>query len=158
MDRRRLTRDLEQRLRPQQVICLGLALSVVLYAAIGVALVATGFVGPILELATEIQALAAGAGIVLTLAATPLSRSLLARAEAGRPRDPERLFDAYRRSILMGYALRETGAVVGFLVTLLTGNVLWVLLTSGIALLAMVLAWPRRDAVADWMVRHGRSG
>lgn len=158
MDREELLRRLDRGLRLQQIICGGLALAVVLYAVAALALVGTGFLGPILELATEFQALAAGAGFVVVLLATPVSRALLARAEAVRPRDPARLLDTFQRSTLVGYVLRETGAVVGVVVTLLTGNVLWVLLTSGVALVTMALAWPRRGAVEDWLLAHGLSG
>jgi len=158
MDRQQIRRRLEEMLRPQRLLCSALALGVVFYAIVALALVGTGVLGPVLELATEIQALAAGVGIVVALVATPVARSFRARAEAARPRSPERLIEALRRSILAGFVMRETGAVLGFLVTLLPGNVLWVLLTSGVALVTMALAWPRRDAVEDWVVRHGLAG
>lgn len=158
MDRQELSRRLDQGLRAQQIICAGLALSVVIYAGVALALVGTGILEPVVELATEIQALAAGAGIVVILLATPVTRSIRARAEGARPRDTRRLLQASQRSILAGFVIRETGAVLGLAVTLLTGNVLWVLLTSAVALVGMTLAWPRRAAVEDWVLRHGQPG
>lgn len=152
MSGQQLSRQLHQRLRSQQIICASLAFSVVFYVGVAVALVATGFLEPLFQPSTEFQALGAGAGVVIVLLATPAARSIRGRAEALRPRDPIRLLDAFQRSTLVGSLVREAGAVIGFLVTVLTGNVVWVVVTAVVALIAMALAWPRRRDAEEWVL------
>jgi hypothetical protein len=50
---------------------------------------------------------------------------------------------------VIGFGLRETVAVVGLVLALVTGRVGWSGLLSLAALLAMALAWPRASDLAD---------
>lgn len=158
MDRQQLSHRIEQTVRVQQVLSFALVAAVAVYAGVGIGLVLGGVVGPVVDLAPEMQALLAGAGIVIVMLSAPLGSSLRSRAEAARPRDPVRLLEAYRRAHFITSVVQETGAVVGFVVTLLTGRPLWVVLTAAVAVLAMIICWPRRRVVEERVLRYGAMG
>jgi hypothetical protein len=83
-----------------------------------------------------------------TLVAAPVvERGLLQRGGGSVP-------DAagYRAAKLLGFALRETVAIVGLVLALVTGRAAWSGLLSLAALVAMALAWPR---AADLEPRPG---
>jgi branched-subunit amino acid transport protein len=51
--------------------------------------------------------------------------------------------------------MREVASVVGLLLSLLTRDVIWVILLGGAALVSMLVHWPRRAALEDWLQQQG---
>jgi hypothetical protein len=60
----------------------------------------------------------------------------------------------YTRSVVVAAALRESASTVGLVLSLLTADPTWVLLLAGAALLSMLIHWPRRAGVEDWLLRQ----
>lgn len=86
-------------------------------------------------------ALLAGVGIVLLLVA-PLIESRLRTGTAGE--GWEGSAQGFRTATLVGFALRETTAVLGLVIAVTTGGPLWCYVLSLAALVAMASAWPSR--------------
>jgi len=45
----------------------------------------------------------------------------------------------------VGFAMRESAAVIGLALTLLTAAIVWVVVLSAASAAAMLIAWPRKD-------------
>ena len=88
---------------------------------------------------------------VMLLALAPaVKRALFKRAEAeGFGSGPGPWLAAHRQATIAGLALREATAVLGFLLALLTGRLIWSYVGSGLALLAMAFDWPRRGELEE---------
>jgi hypothetical protein len=130
-----------------QMVCAALAAAVLVYALVAWLLLATvlepGGVGGLPAPVPGLLALFAAATLV---AAPVVERGLLQR---GRGAAAERRAAAYRVAKVVGFALRETVAVVGLVLALVTGRVAWSGLLSLAALIAMALAWPQAADLAD---------
>ena len=124
------------------VICFAILASLPIYVAVAWMVVGqrAGAAGagltPVL-----VWALAA-AGIAL-LAAAQGAWAAMKRAAVARPTPSERLA-AYRTATIVSFALREAAAIVGLVITMLTGDLRWCLALAAAAVLAMLLGWPRR--------------
>lgn len=130
-----------------------LAASVVIYAGVAWFLtseaMAAGFQPP--GLPAPWPAALAVLGVVLLLVA-PVIESRLRAGTAGE--GGKRAVEAFRTATLVGFAVRETAAVLGLVIAITTGRPLWCYLLSLAALVAMVSAWPSRDRLE----RHARGG
>ncbi|MFP3939459.1 MAG: hypothetical protein ACLF0P_04055 [Thermoanaerobaculia bacterium] len=100
-------------------------------------------------LPAPLPAILAGLGIVLLLVA-PVVEGRLRSGTAGE--GGERAVQGFRTATLVGFALRETAAVLGLVIAITTGRPLWCYLLSLAALVAMVSAWPSRSRLE----RHAR--
>jgi hypothetical protein len=89
-------------------------------------------------------------GVLVTLAALPLvaapllERRLAAPAGAGGAgEDAPAALARYRIAKVVGFALRESAAVIGLVVAVTTGQGRWAYALCAGALLLMAMAWPR---------------
>ncbi len=166
MDQREIDELLAPRMPALRMIPLAFTGSVVVY--IGIAWFLTRIMDwePILELPFPVVAGLAATQILVVLLGYLLSRSLRSRAAAmaakrGPAGSPERAaayLDRYTQSVVVASALREVAALTGFLLSLFTGEVLWVVLLGGVALVSMLVHWPRRGAVEEWLSQQGLRG
>jgi hypothetical protein len=76
-------------------------------------------------------------------------------APPGAGTDVDEAMQRYTKSLLVAAGTREFASVVGLVLTLLTGNLTWVLVLSGVALVSMLIHWPRRAAVEDFLQQQG---
>lgn len=65
--------------------------------------------------------------------------------------DAEADMQRYARSVIVASALREVAAVVGLVLTLLSGELVWVALLGAATIVSMIVHWPRRGAVQDYL-------
>jgi len=84
----------------------------------------------------------AAVGIAL-LAAAQAVWATLKRGAAARPTPAERLA-SYRTATIVSFAMRESAAIIGLVISLLTGDLRWCLALSAAAVLAMLLGFPLR--------------
>lgn len=84
----------------------------------------------------------AAVGIAL-LAAAQAMWAAMKRGAAARPTPAERL-SSYRTAAIVSFAMRESAAIIGLVISLLTGDLRWCLALSAAAVLAMLLGFPRR--------------
>jgi len=83
----------------------------------------------------------AAVGIAL-LAAAQAVWAAMKRGAAARPTPAERLA-SYRTAAIVSFAMRESAAIIGLVISLLTGDLRWCLALSAAAVLAMLLGFPR---------------
>ena len=123
------------------VICFAILASIPVYVAVawmvaGQRADASGSGLP----AVLVWALAA-VGIAL-LAAAQTVWAALKRGAAARPTPAERLA-SYRTAAIASFAMRESAAIIGLVISLLTGDLRWCLALSAAAVLAMLIGFPR---------------
>jgi hypothetical protein len=84
-----------------------------------------------------------GAFGIALLAAAQAVWAAMKRAAATRPTPAQRLA-SYRTAAIVSFAMRESAAIIGLVIALLTGDLRWCLALSAAAVLAMLLSFPRR--------------
>jgi hypothetical protein len=135
------------RFRNLNVLCLALAMSVVMVNVMLILLRASGgplFPGPPRAVVLMLFAL----GVVLLVASPSLKAAIFKRAEAeGFEGDADRLFAAYQRATIAAFALREAAGLIGFVLSVMTGNPWWSWGMGGAALIAMIVDWPKPQAL-----------
>ena len=62
------------------------------------------------------------------------------------PADP---FVALQQRTIIAFALREAAAIMGLVLSLLTGDIRWVAGFAAVAAVAMLMGWPRRPVLED---------
>jgi len=165
MDRRSLQQTLEQRIGALRLIAGSLAASVVLYAGVAWMVQEMFEFEPLVELSPAVSWSIAIGSLFVILTGYLIERSVRnatakppgrdAPRSSGRTDAPAASVDRYIRSVMIGFAFREAAAVIGFVLSFLTGNVAWALGLSGVALASMLIHWPRRAAVEDWLFHQG---
>jgi hypothetical protein len=90
----------------------------------------------------------AAVGLGMVMAAPALQSSLLrqARESAG---SVEEYLGRHRAAAVIGYALRESAGVIGLVVSLLGGDLRWVLGLGLLAAVTLLGAWPRTLAIEE---------
>jgi F0F1-type ATP synthase membrane subunit c/vacuolar-type H+-ATPase subunit K len=83
---------------------------------------------------------------VVQLAAAYLVFSARVRAAAEQDTSEERLA-GYRVAMIIAFALREAVAIYGLMLSLLSGDARWCIGFGLVALVSMVLGWPRRSEI-----------
>jgi hypothetical protein len=163
MDQREVDKLLTPRMPALRMIPIAFSVSVLTY--IGVAWYLTRVLAwePLVEMPFAITAGIATAQLLVIVLGYLASRSIRSgAAEAATERGPagsaERaaaFMDRYRQSIVVASGMREVAAVFGFLLSLLTGELLWVVFLGGASLFSMLVHWPRREAVEEWLSQQG---
>ena len=88
--------------------------------------------------------------LALLVAAPSVKRAIFKRADAeGFNGDPEKRRAAWQKATIMAFALREAGGLIGFVLTAITGNFLWIWGLGGAALIALAMDWPKRETWAS---------
>jgi hypothetical protein len=130
----------EQFVRVTNLICFAIMMSVPIYMVVAWILVAQGGLGTRLE-NTVATALAVAAGGLLVGARVVFDR--LKAAAAAKSTVSDRLA-AYRTAAIIAFAMREGIAIIGLMVTLLGGDLRWAFGFGAIAMLAMLIGWPKK--------------
>jgi hypothetical protein len=138
---------LEERLRRLQTACGSMLLGVV---ALNVVVLLLPWMRPGRPAALPNVAFTAllVTAVVLLVAAPVVMRAIYKRADAeGFEGDRDRALAAYAASTLAAFRLRAFAALIGFGLAVATGNRGWSWGLGGVAVIAMLLAWPRRGEV-----------
>lgn len=138
-----------RRLRPLRRLCAALAGGVVLVAALSWVLLGPAGVRP-LPLPDAVPLAVTAAAAILILLSSRLRSSIVRRSFPTRPElqpQPEAVLAAYRRATLVSFALLEGAALLGLMVALLSGRLLYGLVLCAAALLGMLTRWPRATEV-----------
>ncbi len=131
-------------IRSLQIVCGAIALGLLLVnAVLGLLLVRGLAQVPIPQIVSIVLFAAA---VALLVAAPALKGAVYKRADAeGIHGDLGKVFAAYRKATLMAFALREAGGLIGFILSILTGNPWWSWGLGGAAVIAMLFDWPKRE-------------
>ncbi len=129
------------------IVCGAFAAATLVYAGVGWFLVKSGGVDfPRLAKPGGLALILATTAVLLLLAA-PLAQRLFAQDRNARQSNmPAVPFETYRQATMVAFALREGAALLGLLITLLMRDVRWVLALGAVAVLAMLLGWPKPAA------------
>jgi hypothetical protein len=135
------------RFRQLYIICVALAMSVVMVNVILIVLRASGGAPPS-EVPQPLILTLFALGVVLLAASPSVKAAVFKRAAAeGFDGDSDRLFAAYQRATIAAFALREAAGILGFVLSVLTGNPWWSWGMGGAALIAMIVDWPKPQAL-----------
>jgi hypothetical protein len=83
---------------------------------------------------------------IAELATAEVVFRVMAALAASRDTSTDRLA-GYRSAIIVAFALREGAAIMGLVLTLLTGELVWCVALSAGALATMLAGWPKRSAM-----------
>lgn len=126
------------------IVCAALLVSLVIYVVLASFLVEQeGFVVAG-DLPPVLPPLLAVIGVAMLGVAQVIPSMITRQAGTASADLGERLRTAQTATII-GMALRESTAIFGLVITLLTGEILWVLALAALSALAMVVNWPRRS-------------
>ena len=140
------TPSADQSARTIQIIAVALAASVLVYMAVA------WFVVPTMATSSddlEYVLLMAGILAVLSLGHLLAAQILFAsraRAAAKLSTSEQRLA-TYRVAVILAFALREAVAIYGLVLSFLSGDVRWCFGFGAIALVSMLMGWPKRSAM-----------
>jgi hypothetical protein len=138
-----------QRLRPLQPVCAAFAGSVVFYELLAwILLGPAGLTLPPLPDAALLSLTAAAA--ILILLSSRLRSNIVRRSLPSDPAlqpQPETVLAAYKRATVASFALLDAAALLGLLVALLSGRLLYGLAFCLAALVGMLTRWPRAAEV-----------
>lgn len=140
--------DVGPTVRTLSIICAAILMSVPVYAIIAILLNGSGAGGfPPEAVPRPVVPVLVVAAALLLLSAPSIGRAVRRPSRdmtGGATDSPAHRLERFRTGHIMAFALRETAAILGLVVTLVTGNVNWVLGLGAAAMIAMLLGWPRR--------------
>ena len=140
----------EQRFRVLSILCGSLFGSLAVYVGIAWFLLRQGSIitAHTGDLPAVLPVALTAVAIMVLVTAEAVSRRILAQAsQSAAAGDPEALLNAYQSSTIVGFAMRESAAVIGLALTLLTAAIFWVVALSAASAAAMLIAWPRKEKV-----------
>ncbi len=141
-----VTTLIEQKLKTLQLIVGAIMMSMVVYVGMAFILIRQQVIEPMTippllppVLAAVAVSTLAGAGFIV--------KNMIQRAQTmGSP--AERV-QRYQGAMIVGIALRESVGVIGFVLSLLTGSLVWVGLLSGLAAFSILTNFPSRSALEN---------
>jgi len=143
------SRLVDAKMRLLTLLCAALALSLAVYVVVAVIVVGAAG-GPVAEgIPPSTAWILAAVALASLAAAETVSRAIRARAASSGSTAAARL-EAYQQATIVGFAMRESAAVMGLVATFLTGQVGWCVVLAAASGLAMAVAWPRRDRIASF--------
>lgn len=157
MDQREFDRAVDRHLPRLRTIGSAFCFTALLYVGIAWLLIEQLEFAGVLELPFAVAAAIAVAQLPVILAGYLIARAIRnpRPATSAAPRDGagdvEEAMQRYARSVVVGSVLREVASVVGLMLSLFTGELLWVVALAAVALVSMLVHWPRRDAVLDFL-------
>ena len=136
-----------EQMRFLNVVCFALVASVGAYSVVAWYLSSEGgaLAGP--ELPSALAWVGAAVAIALLVAAPIARRKMLEKSSVtmlSSERD-DTAVESYRLATLLSFMLREGAAIVGLMLTILTGEATWCYALGAITVVAMFSAWPRRE-------------
>ncbi len=137
------------------MICFAFASSLLIYAGLAWALVELLGFQALAAIDPTITTVIAVVALATLPAAEMLTRVLRAKAAAiGQDSGAEVALQSYSQGVIVGFAMREACGVIGLVLSLLTGSWLWAVTLSAVALIAMLVAWPRPHSVEEWLLQQ----
>ncbi len=155
MNQREINLAMDQRMVAVRAIAFTFTSSILIYTVAGWLLVVQMEIALVGEVPTAVISAVVGAGLVIIFIGYAVSRSILGQPAGPNP-ETGVLMQRYTKAVVVACALREVAAIIGFALSLLTGNLTWVLVLGGAAMFSMTVHWPRRDAVEDWLQQQQR--
>lgn len=137
---------IEQRLKTLQIIIMTAIMSLVAYVGIAFMLVREGAIESLSMPPTLVPILCAFAVSTLFTASLIVKRMV---AKAQRITVSADRLGPYQTAVIVGVVLRESAGVIGLVLTLLTGSLLWVCLLSALAAFAILSNFPTRSALEN---------
>lgn len=129
--------------RTLRVICFALLAGVVLVNLVLTFLYATGDL-PEKEIKALVPPIFFSLALILLVASPAVKRALLKRSDAEHaPLDVSDRAGDYMSANIIAFALREGAGMMGFVLSLLTGNPWWSWGLGGAAVIAMIVDWPK---------------
>lgn len=139
-------RQLAVRLTRIQQICRSLALCVVACAGLIWFFVYGETFRPIPGVPPSLPLSLAIFSMILILLGSRLRSAIVRRAFPGHPglqANPETVIAAYQKAALVGFVLLDVAALIGLVISTLSGSAFYGLVLCGAALLGMLARWPR---------------
>ena len=136
--------ELDQQVRVTMILAAAIATTVPVYVLVAW-LVTPAITTPLLggsELRTLVWALAAAAAAEVLFA--PFMFRARVAAAGRRPTVEERL-SGYRNAVVIAFALRESVAIFGLVLSFVSGDPTWSAVFAAVALATMLMGWPRRS-------------
>lgn len=144
MDRGSRESRIELHLRQVQLVVGAVAASSALLGLVVFLLATNGQLRPLSPDAEKIQLVFAPLAVALLGVAPAMKRAIFKRAEAaGFAGDAERWLTAHRTAVIVAAALREGAAILGLLMSLLGGQPRWSYIFSALAVIALLVDWPK---------------
>jgi hypothetical protein len=135
---------MQQHLRLVRLVVGAVAASCCLLALVIYLLAHSGQLRALSTDADKIQLVFAPLAVALLAVAPAMKRAIFKRAEsAGFGGDVERWLAAHRTAVIVAAALREGSAILGLLMSLLSGQPRWSYLFSALAVVALLVDWPK---------------
>lgn len=129
--------------RPLRIVCFALLASVVLMNVVLSVLYFTGRL-PQTEVKEAMPLIFFSMALILLVASPAVKRALLKRSDAEHaPLAASDRAGDYMSANIIAFALREGAGLIGFVLSLLTGNPWWGWGLGGAAVIAMIVDWPR---------------
>jgi hypothetical protein len=129
--------------RTLRIICFALLSTVVLVNLVLIFLYFTGGL-PQNEVKKLVPLIFFSLALILLVASPAVKRALLKRSDAEHaPLDVSDRAGDYTSANIIAFAMREGAGLIGFVLSLLTGNPWWGWGLGGAAVIAMIVDWPR---------------
>ena len=135
---------LEEHIKQLNIICFAVVSGMLIFAGLVWYLVAGGGFTPPEGLPSYLAMVLNLTGLVFLVKAHFLPR-ISPGPSQGAPEEARIAW--HKRNTILGFALREGGAFVALVGVLLTGQMAGGFAVAGLAILAMVFAWPRAEQV-----------
>jgi hypothetical protein len=136
---------MNDRFRRLQIVCFAVLTAVVMVNVVLVILLTSGNLKPA-PVSPNLPVVLFPIGLALLVSSGAVKRAVFKRAAAeGFDGDLGKIFTAYQNATIIAFALREAGALIGFILALLTGNLWWSWSLGGAAVVAMIFDWPKRE-------------
>lgn len=147
-----------EQMRFLNVVCFALVAGVGAYSVVAWFLTSgsDSIAGP--DLPRGLAIVGALVAVALLVAAPVAKRKILDKAAIGVRAD-ERVttaVESFRLATLLSFILREGAAIVGLMLTILTGEPMWCYALGALTVVAMFTGWPRREELEA--VLAGRRG
>ena len=167
MDRHDQDHIIEPRLQVLRAVAVLLAGGIVVYMFLAWFLLRSVILEPIAALPLAVNLGLGFAGLVVMLAgyvagrrmrdasASPASSKMTGQADS---KQLDGLLQRYTRAFIVAAAAREAAGVLGLALALLNADIRPALLLGGVALGSMLIHWPRRGAVENWLFQQPRLG
>ncbi len=138
--------QIEQRQKQLQIIVMAGIMSLVAYVGVAFVLIRQGVIEPT-AIPTLLPPVLSTIAVTNLLTAGFIVKGLIEKARTVNP--PADRLDAYRVAMIVGVALRESSGVIGLVLTLLTGSLLWVCLLCVLATISILSNFPTRSALEN---------
>jgi hypothetical protein len=136
-----------EQMRFLNVVCMALIASVAAYCVVAWFMSSSGggLAGP--DLPNTLAAVGAAVAVGLLVAAPIVRRKTLEKSTAAMRADERdtTATENYRLATLLAFVLREGAAIVGLMLTIVTGEPMWTYALSAVTIVAMFAGWPRRE-------------